>query len=273
MASYDLEEQEQIDDLKAWWARYGGAIATALLIAGTRRHRRPGLALVDRQARRGCVGAVLRREPGRARQRQRQGEGRDRHSSSTATRAPATRRARRCSTRRCCSTPATARARARSSPGSSTTRRRRAEGDRALPPRRGPARRQAVRRGAATLDAKHPDDPSPASTPTCAATHSRRGPHGRRAHRLRDGARQARRQVAVPQLRRRSSSTRWRARPSSGDIGGNGRCGANAGDGARARVGPSTAAGAAADYRQRRPPRRRTALPRLATCVPQSRRA
>src|SRR5512135_1468176 len=32
MASYDLEEQDQIEELKAWWARYGGAIATALLI-------------------------------------------------------------------------------------------------------------------------------------------------------------------------------------------------------------------------------------------------
>lgn len=32
MASYDLQEQDQIEELKAWWARYGGAIATALLI-------------------------------------------------------------------------------------------------------------------------------------------------------------------------------------------------------------------------------------------------
>ena len=33
MASYDLEEQDQIEELKAWWSRYGGAIATALVIA------------------------------------------------------------------------------------------------------------------------------------------------------------------------------------------------------------------------------------------------
>ena len=32
MASYDLEEQDQIDELKAWWARWGGVIATALVI-------------------------------------------------------------------------------------------------------------------------------------------------------------------------------------------------------------------------------------------------
>ena len=36
-------------------------------------------------------------------------------------------------------------------------RRRGAEGGRALPPRRGAARREEVRRGARTLDAKHPD--------------------------------------------------------------------------------------------------------------------
>lgn len=32
MAAYDLEEQEQIDELKAWWARYGSAIVVGLVI-------------------------------------------------------------------------------------------------------------------------------------------------------------------------------------------------------------------------------------------------
>ena len=32
MAVYDLEEQDQIDDLKAWWARYGGAITVGLVL-------------------------------------------------------------------------------------------------------------------------------------------------------------------------------------------------------------------------------------------------
>jgi predicted negative regulator of RcsB-dependent stress response len=32
MAAYDLQEQEQIDDLKAWWARYGGTITVALVL-------------------------------------------------------------------------------------------------------------------------------------------------------------------------------------------------------------------------------------------------
>lgn len=33
MAVYDLEEQDQIDDLKAWWARYGGTVAVGLILA------------------------------------------------------------------------------------------------------------------------------------------------------------------------------------------------------------------------------------------------
>ena len=32
MAAYDIEEQEQIDDLKAWWARYGNTVAFALVL-------------------------------------------------------------------------------------------------------------------------------------------------------------------------------------------------------------------------------------------------
>jgi predicted negative regulator of RcsB-dependent stress response len=32
MGVYDLQEQEQIDDLKAWWARYGGTITVALVL-------------------------------------------------------------------------------------------------------------------------------------------------------------------------------------------------------------------------------------------------
>ena len=32
MAVYDLQEQEQLEDLKAWWARHGGTIAVALVL-------------------------------------------------------------------------------------------------------------------------------------------------------------------------------------------------------------------------------------------------
>jgi predicted negative regulator of RcsB-dependent stress response len=33
MAVYDLEEQEQMDDLKAWWSRWGNTVATVLVVA------------------------------------------------------------------------------------------------------------------------------------------------------------------------------------------------------------------------------------------------
>ena len=33
MAAYDIQEQEQIDDLKAWWNRWGGTISTGVVIA------------------------------------------------------------------------------------------------------------------------------------------------------------------------------------------------------------------------------------------------
>jgi predicted negative regulator of RcsB-dependent stress response len=44
MAAYDLQEQDQIDDLKAWWQRWGGTISTgvligALVIAGVQAYR------------------------------------------------------------------------------------------------------------------------------------------------------------------------------------------------------------------------------------------
>ena len=32
MAVYDLEEQDQIDELKAWWARFGGAVTVGLIL-------------------------------------------------------------------------------------------------------------------------------------------------------------------------------------------------------------------------------------------------
>ena len=32
MALYDLQEQDQIDDLKAWWTRYGGTVTIALVL-------------------------------------------------------------------------------------------------------------------------------------------------------------------------------------------------------------------------------------------------
>ena len=33
MAVYDLEEQEQISELKAWWAQYGNFVVTLAVVA------------------------------------------------------------------------------------------------------------------------------------------------------------------------------------------------------------------------------------------------
>src|SRR5206468_11365887 len=33
MAAYDLEEQEKIDDLKAWWQQYGNTITVGIVLA------------------------------------------------------------------------------------------------------------------------------------------------------------------------------------------------------------------------------------------------
>jgi predicted negative regulator of RcsB-dependent stress response len=43
MAVYDREEQERVEDLKAWWARWGNTVSwVAIGVAGDRRQ---GLAL------------------------------------------------------------------------------------------------------------------------------------------------------------------------------------------------------------------------------------
>ena len=97
MAVYDLEEQEQLDDLKAWWRRWGNTIAAVVIAVCVGVHRRAGLALVpDKQAEEAAVlyGAV---SAGGARERRAEGARTRWRSSPTSSAAPATRRARRCS--------------------------------------------------------------------------------------------------------------------------------------------------------------------------------
>ena len=136
-------------------------------------------------------------------QRPRQGEGRDGAARRPVRAAPATRRAARCSSPSMLfDSGDKAGAQAQLQWVIDHAERGRAARDRALPPRRGAARRQAVRRRAARRSTRSTTTPSPASTPTCAATSWPRPGRARRgARRLPDGARQARRQVAVPQLR------------------------------------------------------------------------
>ena len=59
MAVYDLEEQEQLDDLKAWWHAMGQHDHDDCRRRVRRVGGRPGLALVDRQAGGRGVGALF----------------------------------------------------------------------------------------------------------------------------------------------------------------------------------------------------------------------
>ena len=93
MAVYDLEEQEQLEDLKAWWRQWGNYVSTAVHRRLRRHRRRAGLALVAAQPGRAGVGALRRGQRGGARERRRQGEGRDGAARRQVRAAPATRRA------------------------------------------------------------------------------------------------------------------------------------------------------------------------------------
>ena len=236
MAVYDLEEQEQLDDLKAWWARWGNYV--------TVRRASPSAS---------CIVGV---QGWRWWQRKQAEEASVLYSAvSDAARAQATRRRRRTRWR---SSPTSyagtgyapraallvakllfdsgdkAGAKAQLQWVIDRAGEDELKADRALPPRRGAARREAVRRALKTLDAKHDDAVRRRSTPTCAATSSPpRAASRRGARRLPDRAREARREVAVPQL-----------------------CAGEARR-ARRRVGAPQPA-------RRRPPRRRRAAPRAA---------
>ena len=174
MAVYDLEEQEQLDDLKAWWTQWGNTIVGVVIAVCLRDRRRAGLALVDRAA--GRAKPRCSTAPSALRcARTTIGEGaRTRwRSSPTSSPAPPTRRARRCSTRQAAGTRATRRARRRSSHWvidrasedelKQIARFRLAEIA---------ARRQAVRRGAADARREARRRRSRDSTRTCAATRS-----------------------------------------------------------------------------------------------------
>ena len=41
------KEQDQLDDLKAWWGRWGNTVATVLVVAALAAARGAGLALVE----------------------------------------------------------------------------------------------------------------------------------------------------------------------------------------------------------------------------------
>ena len=49
MAVYDLEEQDQLEDLKAWWKQWGNYVTRRVIAVVHRHRRRAGLALVAAQ--------------------------------------------------------------------------------------------------------------------------------------------------------------------------------------------------------------------------------
>ena len=122
MAVYDLEEQERVDDLKAWWARWGNA-----RVVDRDRHRgghrrRAGLALLAGEPRRGGERALLHGGECRAQRRGCQGEGRD-GLAGRPVRGHRLRAARRAALRQAAlERRRQARARRRSSSGWSTAR-------------------------------------------------------------------------------------------------------------------------------------------------------
>ena len=250
MAAYDLEEQDQIDELKAWWTRYGGTVTVGLVLGRARRSPACRAGAGTRQARRGRVGAL--------------------HARSARPRAPRTRPRRRTRSRRSPTSyagtgyaPRAALlyakmlydsgdrdgAKAQYTWVGRACEGRRAAGDRALSPRAGAGRREAVRRGARDARREASGRRSTACSPTCAAMRWPPPAARRRAHRVRNGAREARSQVAVPQLRagearrarQRCTARRLRHRPFRRGQ----RTGRRRHDGAGRRVQPTQAQGAA----------------------------
>ena len=109
MAVYDLEEQEQLDDLKAWWKQWGNTITVRR--CRSRASRSPACrAGAGGRAPRRPTPSVLYSAVSDAARKRRSGEGaRTRsRSSPTSSPAPPTRRARALVLRQACSsTPAT----------------------------------------------------------------------------------------------------------------------------------------------------------------------
>ena len=148
MASYDLEEQDQLEELKAWWARWGGVIATALVIGA--------LVVIGIQGwrwwtnKRAADASVLYSAVSEAARTKNSAKAKD---AIAATHRPF-RRNRLCAARRAAVREDALRRRRPQRRGRAACvggrprDRGRAQGDRPLPARRDPDRREAVRRRA-----------------------------------------------------------------------------------------------------------------------------
>ena len=169
MAVYDLEEQDQIDELKAWWARYGGAVTVGLVLAvlvigGVQGWRWwSGKRAEDASVLYSAVSDAARaKDPAKAKDAMTQ-------ITDQLRRHRATRRARRCCTRRCSTTAAIATARRRSTRGRPSTRRKtRCRRSRASASRRCRSTRSSTTRRS-PRSTRSIRTRSTACSPTCAA--------------------------------------------------------------------------------------------------------
>ena len=171
MAVYDLEEQDQIDDLKAWWTRYGGAITVGLVLgaAGDRRRCRAGAGgTASAPKMRRCSTRAVS-EAARAKDAA-EGEGR-RRADHRPLRGHRLRAARRAAVREDALRRRGDRdgAKAQYAWVVEHAKEDELQADRALSPRAGAGRREAIRRSAGDARCEASGRPSTACSPTCAA--------------------------------------------------------------------------------------------------------
>ena len=77
MAVYDLEEQDQLEDLKAWWKQWGNTIAGVVIAVCVGVIGVQGWRWWSQQQAEKAFGPLQRGQRGGARERRREGEGRD----------------------------------------------------------------------------------------------------------------------------------------------------------------------------------------------------
>ena len=201
MAAYDLEEQDQLEDLKAWWKQWGNTISGVVIAVCVGVIAVQGWRWWSQQQAEKALGALQRGQRRGARERRREGEGCDgaahrqvrRHrvcAARGADRRGDAQRHRRQGRRQ-------GEPRRRDRP----RHRGRAEADRTAAPRGDPLRRQAVRRCA-----PHARREARRRVRGHLRRHARghprrRGPHRGGTHRVHERARAPRPAESLPQLR------------------------------------------------------------------------
>ena len=174
MAVYDLEEQEKLDDLKAWWNQWGNLVSGVVIAVALGVFAVQGWRWWQGNQAEQAVGAVQRRQRRREGERCREGEGSGgtargtlrRHGLRAARGTPGFEADVRCRRRGGRDGPAAIRARPRE--------RGRAEADRPHPAGGDPVRRRNNTTTRCARSMRSATSRSPACTRTCAATSSLR---------------------------------------------------------------------------------------------------